>query len=231
MTEESAFFHKNLIGSEPMTCPPADAGKTLGLLEATPKDEETVKEAFAGMEDMFDLIAAGLYSMASMLVGEGEQSVRLVETALETADVSACDDMAQARQSSRQALSSAAIELLARRDPDQLAAPEHLEPSHGCIQDDDLDAAGVSGEELTKMMGGGDRERMREWLASLPTASRVIFVLRAVAGFRSEQIAQLLAEHGGGRAARWNADAVREIFRQALCSLASQLLLHASTAR
>ena len=41
---------------------------------------------------MFDMIAAGLYSLASMLVGEGEDSVRLVETAVATAEVSVCQN-------------------------------------------------------------------------------------------------------------------------------------------
>ena len=38
--------------------------------------------------DMLDAIAAGLYSLASMLIGEGEESVELVETAVATAEVS-----------------------------------------------------------------------------------------------------------------------------------------------
>ena len=84
-------------------------------------------------------------------------------------------------------------------------------------------------EELESMMAGPERERVRTWLESLPTAQRVIFVLRAVAGFRSDEAAALLAESGGasttGRgAAGWSAEAVREMFRQALCSLASQLI-------
>jgi hypothetical protein len=70
---------------------------------------------------------------------------------------------------------------------------------------------------------------VRAWLASLPTALRTVFVLRAVAGFSSEETAALLAEHGGPLAAGWTAEAVRESFRRGLCSLASQLL--ASTAR
>jgi hypothetical protein len=40
----------------------------------------------------------------------------------------------------------------------------------------------------------------------------------------------LLAEHGGPQAAGWNADGVRAVFRQGLCSLASQLI-QASAAR
>jgi hypothetical protein len=52
----------------------------------------------------------------------------------------------------------------------------------------------------------------------------VIFVLRAVAGFSAHDTAAMLAEHGGKGAQGWSADAVREIFRQGLCSLASQLI-------
>ena len=75
-----------------------------GLLDGQPKDEATVTRALEGMDEMLDLIAAGLYSLASMLVGEGEDSVRLVETAVATAEISACDDAKQGRQNSRRAL-------------------------------------------------------------------------------------------------------------------------------
>jgi hypothetical protein len=80
------------------------------------------------------------------------------------------------------------------------------------------------------MLSGPDRESVRNWLASLPTELRVIFTLRAVAGFTAAETAAMLAEHGGPRAAGWTADAVRETFRQGLCSLASQLI-HSTSAR
>jgi hypothetical protein len=211
---------------------PADAEafaeKVHGLLDGHPKDELTVAEAFQGMEGMFDVIAAGLYSLASMLVGEGEDSIALVETAVARADIDACTDAEQARRSSRTALAAAAVDLLAERDPASLAAPEELEHAVTCIEDEDLDAA--SGSELERMIAGPDRERVRAWLESLPTALRTIYVLRAVAGLNSVETATLLAEHGGPRAAGWTPEAIRELFRQGLCSLASQLL-HASTGR
>ncbi|HEY6489916.1 MAG TPA: hypothetical protein VIY99_12385 [Terracidiphilus sp.] len=228
MTQETAFPTDSLVPPQPVPCAaPAFAGKVRGLLDGHPKDEATVNEAFAGMDEMFDRIAAGLYSLASMLVGEGEESVRLVEMAVATADISACDDPVQARKSSRLALAKAAVESIGLSDPEGLATPEHLEPSQGCIQED---AAGVSGEELSRMLAGPDRGRVRNWLAGLPIASRVVFVLRAVAGVSTSEVAALLAAHAGAQAAGWQPEAVREIFRQALCSLASQLL-HASTAR
>lgn len=74
------------------------------------------------------------------------------------------------------------------------------------------------------MLGGPDRESVKSWIESLPTEMRVVFVLRAVAGFTADDTAAMLAEHGGKGAEGWNADAVREVFRQGLCSLASQLI-------
>jgi hypothetical protein len=187
-------------------------------------------DACSDIDRIFDQIAAGLYSLASMLVGEGDESARLVETVVSTVQVSACCDPAASRQNSRRALAAAAIEILERRNPGSLAAPEGLEHAVTCIEDDDLDSAGVSHQELERMMAGPDRDHVRNWLESLPTELRTIFVLRAVAGFSAAQTAALLAEHGGPSAAGWTADAVRELFRQGLCSLASQIL-HASAAR
>ena len=176
------------------------------------------------MESMFDIIAAGLYSLASMLVGEGEDGIRLVETAVARAKVSARSSVEEAHRSSRMALATAAIELLAERDPEGLAAPEDLEHAVTCLEDDDLDAAAEARESMERMIAGPDRDRVRAWLESLPTTLRTIYVLRAVAGFSAADTAGLLAAHGGPRAAGWTPEAVRELFRQGLCSLASQLI-------
>jgi DNA-directed RNA polymerase specialized sigma24 family protein len=181
-------------------------------------------EAFDGLEEIFELVAAGLYSLASMLLGEGEESARLVEEAIANAEVSVCQDPQVARRSSRQSLSAAALDLLAQRSPGCLAAPLGLATATICIEDDDLAAVGISAEELESMIGGPERDRMRQWLASLPIAMRAVFVLRAVAGFTAAETAELLKLHGGPQAAAWTPEAAREVFRQGLCSLASQLL-------
>jgi hypothetical protein len=201
-----------------------------GLLDGPPKDDALISKAKDGMDDMLLFIAEGLYSLASMLLGEGEESIRAVEAAIANAEVSACQNPFEARQSSRRALCAAALQTIAEREPGSLAAPEGLERASTCIDDDDLDAARESGEELLRMLAGPDRDRVRSWLAGLRTAPRTIFVLRAVAGFTPAETAMLLAAHGGPEAAGWTEDAVREFCRQALCSLAS-LLLQASTAR
>ena len=182
------------------------------------------------LKEIVDLVAAGLYSLASMLLGEGKDSERLVEIAIANAEISVCQNPQEAIQSSRRALSAAAIELLARRDPGSLDAPEGLAPASTCIEDDDLASAGISTEELENMISGPERERVRRWLASLPMWMRTVFVLRAVACFSAAETAELLQAHGGPQAAAWTPEAAREVFRQGLCSLASQLL-HASAER
>jgi hypothetical protein len=53
---------------------------------------------------------------------------------------------------------------------------------------------------------------------------RTVFVLRAVAGFNAVETAELLKAHGGPQAAAWTPETAREVFRQGLCSLASQVL-------
>jgi DNA-directed RNA polymerase specialized sigma24 family protein len=214
----------SLIPPEPI---PAGADefshKVKGLLDGQPKDEATVSKTLEGMDDMLDRIAAGLYSIASMLVGEGEDSIGLVETAVARADISGSRDAVEARQSSRRALCAAAIELIASRRGGSLAAPEGLVHTSTCIEDDDLESAGISRAELEGMLAGPNRESVKHWIESLATDTRVIFVLRAVAGFSANETAEMLS-NGGKGAEGWNAEAVREIFRQGLCSLASQLI-------
>jgi len=204
--------------------------KMQALFDGRPKDEATVVKAMDGMDDLLDRIAADLYSLASMLVGEGEQSVRLVETAIANAEISVCSSPRQARQSGRRALAVAALSVLAKRTPGCLAAPVRVESYGSCIDEDDLAAAGLSSEELELMIAGPDRDRVRAWFAELPNRMRVVFALRAVAGLSAGDTAELLSSHGGSQVAGWTVDAVRVVYRQGLCSLASQLL-HASTAR
>ena len=147
----------------------------------------TSSQAQEGWDEMFDRVAAGLYNLAAMLVGEGEEGARLVENAISAAEISVCQDPEQARALSRQALCKAAIETMGKRNPASLAAPEGSSGQATCIEDDDLDAAGVSREELERMMSGPDHERVKKWLESLPAKVRTVFVLRAVAGIAARR--------------------------------------------
>lgn len=225
MVQSKSSPGESLIPLEPI---PEEIGafskRVQGLMDGQPKDEVTVKKALEGMEEVFDAIAAGLYSLSSMLIGEGEESIRLVEAAIASAEVSACCDPAEARRSSRRSLASAALGRLEQRNPGCLAAPEGMKPAETCIEEDDLKAAGVSTEQLEQMMAGPDRERVRNWLAGLPALMRTVFVLRAVAGFTTAETATMLAVQGGRKAAGWTPNAVSEVFRQGVCSLASQVI-------
>ncbi len=177
--------------------------------------------------DLLDRLATGLYALASMLVGEGEDSAGLVEAVIANAEVFSGSDLEQTTKKGQLELCKAAIGLLAQRKLKSVAAPVSLEHANTCIGDDELDAAGVSSEELSRMIAGPE---LRIWLAGLPDTLRVIFVLRAVGGLTASETASLLANFGGPAATAWTAEMVREVFRQALCSLASQLI-QATTAR
>jgi hypothetical protein len=227
MSKPSSNSDSILDLSEPMS-PGADqfVRTVHGLLDGKPKDDAMVEKAFEGQDDAFDLVAAGLYNMASMLVGEGEASIEIVEAAVANADLVDCEDSEASRRSGKRALAREALTRIAAHDGESLAVPEGLEHAQTCIEDDDLDAAGVSREEFERLIAepGQGRGRVREWLESLPAFMRTVFVLRAVGGISAPEVAELLAAHGGPNAAGWTADAVREVFRQGLCSLASQLL-------
>jgi len=225
MPQETNSTTNDLMPAEPL---PAEihefSDRVHTLLDGQPKDDATVSKAFEGLDDVFDRIAAGLYNLASMLVGEGEDSVRVVEITVANTEVSDCCNPVEGRRNSRRALCVAAVELIAKRGPVSLVAPEGMAPAETCLDDDDLDSAGVSREDLENVIGGQNRDRVKVWLAGLPTAVRTIFVLRAVAGLSAADTADLLADHGGAQAAGWTPDAVREVFRRGLCSLASQLI-------
>lgn len=169
-------------------------------------------------------LAADLYHITSMLLGEGEDAIALVEKAIAQADGSAAN-ADEAVQTLRRRLAGEAIALLAARDAQSLAAPE-IDNSGpvSCIEGDELDAAGVTSAELEAMLTGPDNAHLRAWIESLPVTLRAIFVLRAIAGFSSAETAGLLGDFGGPAAEAWTPEGVRTIFRQALCSLAAQLL-------
>jgi DNA-directed RNA polymerase specialized sigma24 family protein len=231
MPQETEVHPQSLFPPQPI--PPAAQAlneRIQGMMDGQPKDEAAVSGVLTGMDELLDLMGAALYNLASMLVGEGEESIALVETAIANAEIALCQDTTMARQNSRRALCRAAVELIGRREPASLQAPEGAFHVVSCLEEDDLEGAGISREDLDRMIAGPERGRVREWLESLPVATRVVFVLRAVAGLSGAETAGILAEHGGVAASGWTPAGVRELFRLGLCSLASQLL-HASATR
>ena len=231
MPDNSLSLESSFISAEPVH--PEGAAffaQVTEMLDGQPNDSVVVESALTGWDSVLEKMATELYRVGSMLVGEGEESIALIERAVATADIPSCTDHVAARHSGRLALAAAAIELLAKRDPTLLAAPEADSGPVSCIEDDDLSAAGVTPAELEHLLTGPDRQRLRSWLEGLTVPLRVVFVLRAVAGLSSIEIAVLLAGHGGPVARDWSPDGVRVSFRQALCSLATQMI-HASAVK
>jgi hypothetical protein len=231
MPSKSSSLENSSHPEEPLH--PGDAtffGRISEVLDGQPKDPAAVEAARSGGEGLLEVIAANLYRIASMLLGEAEESVGLTEQVVITLDLTACHDQAEANHQSRLALAAEAIRVLGQRGAAVLAAPVEESGPVSCIEDDDLDSGGVTPAELEQMLTGPDDHRLRNWLEGLSVTLRVIFVLRAVAGLSSAEVAGLLAERGGSKSQDWTPDAVRSAFRQALCSLASQLI-HASAAR
>lgn len=202
----------------------------VGMLDGNPKDAAQVEAELAKWDGVLDQIAAEQYRIASMLLGEGESAVAAVEGVVAGIDLNSCSDPEDARHQARMLLAENAISSLATQDPSALSAPGGESGPAGCIEDDDLSAAGVTPAELEQMISGPESHRLREWIEGLATQLRVIFVLRAVAGLNSAEVAGLLSLDGGKQAQGWTPDGVRIAFRQALCSLASQLI-HLSAAR
>jgi hypothetical protein len=189
-----------------------------------------MQAASSGGDVLLEKIAGELYGIASMLLGEGEEAVGLIERVVTNADIPTCCDQAEARRKARLLLAADAIAVLGRRDSASLAAPGDDSGPASCIEDDDLSAAGVTPDELEQMIAGPESHRLRDWLEGLSVSLRVIFVLRAIAALTSVEAGGLLAKYGGPKAADWTPEAVRGSFRQALCSLASQLI-HATATR
>jgi len=205
--------------------------KVTGMLDGQVKDPAVVEAALSGWEQMLAKIAADQYRIGSMLLGEGEDAIAVIEDVVANLDLTACKDHAEAHHNSRLALAAESIKILHSRDSSSLGAPSGQDSGPvSCIEDDDLESAGVTFAELEAMLNGPDSHHLRNWLESLPINQRVIFVLRAIAGLSSTEVAFLLAEHGGPRSEEWTPDQVRSSFRQALCSLASQLI-HATVSK
>ena len=107
------------------------------------------------------------------------------------------------------------------RAPESFAVEDGAGPTGGCVETDDLEAAGFSSEKLAEMLSGAQRQKLRAWLDDLPMAQRAVFVLRAVLGRNNEATAEAVRRISGSQG--WTPEYVSLVFRSALCSLANQL--------
>jgi hypothetical protein len=235
MPSNPASQDHSIFPEEPLSLDDATSSRQkTEMLDVRPRTSEMAEAALSRGDELLEKIAAELYRIGSMLLGEGEEAIGLVERVVTSVALPVNGDRAQSRHNARLLLAADAIAILGQRDAADhsvsLAAPADDSGPASCIEDDDLSAAGVTTDELEHMISGPERHRLRDWLEGLSVSLRVIFVLRAVAGLSSAEVAGILAERGGPAAQDWTPDAVRGSFRQALCSLAS-LLIHATATR
>ena len=180
-------------------------------------------------EPLIQDTATKLFQAAALLLGNESEAVQLVEETMSAAEVDPCADGAQAQLVLQNQLVEAAVRSLSQRDPGSFAAAETSTGNPLCIDEDDLSASGVSPAQLSQLLEGGGRGQLRGWLEHLPAAQRVIFVERAMLGQNNAAAAEVLRGSGGESASGWTPDKVSEVFRQALCSLATSLV-HSGTA-
>lgn len=177
-------------------------------------------------------MAVELFQLASLLVGEQGEALRLIENSLASLEIDPCLNPDQARAQARRVVVHAALQHLASEEPSAFSpAPQSVAAHDPCIQDDDLSAAGVTQDQLRLWLHDGERPELRSglrgWIEGLPVVQRAIFVQRAVLGQGNEAAASLLREAGGEPAREWTSANVSQTFRRALCSLANSLV-HAS---
>ncbi len=167
--------------------------------------------------------AAELFQVAAMLLGNESEAVELVEVTVNSAEIDPCFDPVTARRQAMDHLLRLAVGRLKASDPagfERTSAPGGQQST--CIESDDLSAAGLTPLQLEALLGGPGRSRLRQWLHDLPAAQRAVFVQRAVLGESNATVAGRLGTGAG--TGQWTAEAAGNIFRQALCSLATALL-------
>jgi hypothetical protein len=168
--------------------------------------------------------ALQLFQIAALLLGNETEAVELVEETVAKVETDPCADGTLAYVEARTLLMQSGVQKLAARAPGSFSVPDIQPSGDVCIETDDLQAAGLTGEQLQALVSGAGPAGMREWLDQLSPQLRAIFVLRAVAGQDGEQTAESLRQTGVPGAEAWQSYQVGSAYRQALCSLASRLM-------
>ncbi|MGC2164073.1 MAG: hypothetical protein WA634_19400 [Silvibacterium sp.] len=172
--------------------------------------------------------AVELYQLAALMLGDESQAAELVEDAVAKTNIDPCAEGDASVHAARLNLVETAVARLSQANPKAFDTPSLSgEPSGGCIEDDDLSSAGISTSQLAEMLSGPGRRTLRDWLNKLPVAQRAIFVERAILGWDNAAAAASLSR---AAARNWQPRQVSELFRQALCSLATSLV-HAAAAQ
>lgn len=175
-------------------------------------------------EWMAEDTALQLFQIAALMLGDEQEAVSLVEEVVAKGEADPCAEGILAYAEARTLLVRTAVQRMAGLYPEAFVVPASQPADAVCIETDDLEAAGLSGDQFGALISGAGRAGMREWLERLAPALRAIFVLRAVAGQDGEQTAENLRQSGATGAQAWRRDQVGTAYRQALCSLATCLM-------
>jgi hypothetical protein len=162
--------------------------------------------------------ALEMYQFAALMLGSEAAALSLVESTVAGVDVDPCANPAAAEGLVRDRVLQGALEILHRQDPASFANVPAPDPCGPCIEDD---SAPLSGDEISALVAGTGRGRLRSWLDRLSLAERAVFVQRALLG--QDNAATATAINRFARPSQWTAEAVGSLFRHALCSLASSL--------
>jgi DNA-directed RNA polymerase specialized sigma24 family protein len=163
--------------------------------------------------------ARELYQTAALFVGDETEALQLVEETVASVEMDPCADGEAARGTASRELIQRAVARVASLRPAEMH-PSTAADLGGCVETDDLSAAGITREQLNGLLSGAGRLRMREWLEGLGPVERSVFVLRAVLGRSGAESANLLQQSTGDS---WTEAHVGGAYRAALCSLASSL--------
>ena len=164
--------------------------------------------------------ARELYQTAALFVGDETEALQLVEETVASVEIDPCADGEAARGTASHDLVQRALVRVASLRPAEMH-PSTAADLGGCVETDDLSAAGISREQLSGLLSGAGRLRMRQWLEGLGPVERSVFVLRAVLGRSGTESAHLLQKTTGDS---WTEAHVGGAYRAALCSLASSLV-------
>jgi DNA-directed RNA polymerase specialized sigma24 family protein len=175
-------------------------------------------------ELMAEDTALQLFQIAALMLGDQQEAVSLVEEVVAKVEADPCAEGTLAYAEARTLLVRTAVQRMAGQYPEAFVVPTSQPADAVCIETDDLEAAGLSGDQFSALISGAGRAGMREWLERLAPALRAIFVSRAVAGQDGEQTAESLRQSGATGAQAWRRDQVGTAYRQALCSLATCLM-------
>lgn len=167
-----------------------------------------------------EVAAREMFQTAALIMGSEADALEVVEQSIASVEVDPCADGAAARALHSRSVVEMALRHLART---QSAAmhPAAAADLGGCVETDELSAAGITRAQLDDLLTGSSRQRMRQWLEGLQPVERVVFVLRAILGHTGAEVGTLLATATGES---WSEGNVGGAYRSALCSLASSLV-------